>query len=129
VENRQVILDQAAGPPVSHGVVGHPEPAGREHRIAVTVLLERPGFADQPVDHMMVIDPMLASPSEPGQGVDLPGSVPDVEGLGPDVDIHLHANQSAGQRVGVAADVDRAPRIDPNLEPSGHLQPASRQRR
>jgi len=96
VEDRQVILDHAAGPPVFQGVVGHPEPAGREHRIAVAVLLERPGLADQPVDDVAIIDAMLASPSEPGQGVDLPGPVPDVEGLGPDVDVHLFADQSAG---------------------------------
>jgi len=127
VEDRQVVLDHAAGPPVLQGVVSHPEPTGREHRIAVAVLLERPGLADQPVDHVAVIDPMLASPPEPGQRVDLPGAVPDVEGLGPDVDIDLLADQSAGQRVGVAADVDRAPRIDPRLEPSGHLQSSSRQ--
>ncbi len=96
VEDRQVVLDHAAGPPVLQEVVGHPEPAGREHRIAVAVLLERPGLADQPVDDVAVIDAMLASPSEPGQGVDLPGPVPDVEGLGPDVDVHLFADQSAG---------------------------------
>ena len=47
--------------------------------------------------------------------------------LGPDVNINLFADQAAGQRVGVAADVDRAPGIDPGLEPSSHLQPASRQ--
>jgi len=129
LEDRQVILDRGAGPPVFQEVVGHPEPAGREHRIAVTVLFERPGFADQPVDNVAVIDPMLASPSEPGQRVDLPGPVPDVEGLGPDVNIDLFADQSAGQRVDVAADVDRAPRIDSGLEPSGHLQPSGRQRR
>jgi hypothetical protein len=127
VEQSQVVLDHAAGPLVFQGVIGHPEPAGREHRIAVTVLLERPGFADQPVDHVAVIDPMLASPSEPGQSVDLPGPVPDVEGFGSDVNIDLFADQSAGQRVGVAADMNRAPRIDPRLKPSGHLQPTGRQ--
>jgi hypothetical protein len=121
VEDRQVILDLAAGPPVLQEVVSHPESAGREHRIAVAVFLKRPGFADQPVDDVAIINPMSASPSEPGQGVDLPGPVPDVEGLGPDVDIDLFADQSAGQRVGVAADVDRAPRIDPRLEPSRQL--------
>jgi hypothetical protein len=128
-EDRQVILDHAAGPPVLQQVVGHPEPAGGEHRVAVAVLLERPGLAHQPVDDVAVLDAMLAPASEPGQGVQLPGPVPDVEGLGPDVDLHLLADQSAGQRVGVAADVDRAPGIDPGLEPPGHLQPASRQRR
>jgi hypothetical protein len=55
--------------------------------------------------------------------------VPDVEGFSSDVNIHLFADQTAGQRVGVAADVDRAPGIDPGLESPGHLQPASRQGR
>ena len=128
-EGRQVVLDHAAGPPVLQQVVGHSESAGREHRIAVTVLLERSRLADQPADDVAVLDAMLAPASEPRQGVQLPGPVPDVEGLGPDVDIHLFADQSAGQRVGVAADVDRAARIDPRLEPSGHLQPAGRQGR
>jgi hypothetical protein len=78
---------------------------------------------------MAVLDAMLTPAPEPRQGVQLPGPVPDVEGLGPDVDIDLFADQTAGQRIGVAADVDRAPRIDPRLEPPGHLQPASRQGR
>ncbi len=72
---------------------------------------------------------MLTPAPEPRQGVQLPGPVPDVEGLGPDVDIDLFADQTAGQRIRVAADVDRAPRIDPRLEPPGHLQPATRQGR
>jgi hypothetical protein len=127
VEDRQVVLDHAAGPPVLQQVVGHAEPAGGEHRVAVAVLLERPGLAHQPVDDVAVLDAMLASASESRQGVQLPGPVPDVERLGPDVDVHLFADQSAGQRVDVAADMDRAPGIDPGLEPSRHLQPASRQ--
>lgn len=126
-EDRQVVLDHAAGPPVLQQVVGHPEPAGGEHRVAVAVLLERTGLAYQPVDDVAILDAMLTPTSEPRQGVQLPGPVPDVEGLGPDVDIDLLADQSAGQRVGVAADMDRAPRIDPGLEPPGHLQPSGRQ--
>ena len=72
---------------------------------------------------------MLAPASESRQGVQLPGPVPDVERFGPHVNIDLFADQTARQRVGVAADVDRAPGIDPGLEPSRHLQPANRQRR
>jgi hypothetical protein len=128
-EDSQVVLDHADGPPVLQQVVSHPEPAGGKHRIAVAILLERPGLADQPVDDVAVLDAMLASASESRQGVQLSGPVPDVEGLGPDVNIHLFADQTAGQRVGVAADMDRAPGIDPGLEPASHLQPASRQRR
>jgi hypothetical protein len=72
---------------------------------------------------------MLAPASESRQGVQLPGPVPDLEGFGPDMNIDPLADQPAGQRVGVAADVDRAARIDPGLEPPGHLQPSGRQRR
>lgn len=129
VEDRQVVLDHAAGPLVLQHVVGHAEPAGREHRFAVAVLLERPGLADQPVDDVAVLDAMLASAPESRQRVQPPGPVPDVERFGPDVDVHVFADQAAGQRVGVAADVDRAPGIDPGLEPASHLQPASRQGR
>jgi hypothetical protein len=128
-EHRQVILDHAAGPLILQEVVGHPEPTGGEHRVAVAVLLERPGLAHQPVDDVAVLDAMLAPASQSRQGVNLSGPMPDVEGFGPDVNIHLFADQTAGQRVGVAADVDRAPGIDPGLESPGHLQPASRQGR
>jgi hypothetical protein len=126
-EDGQVVLDHTAGPLVFQEVVSHPEPTGGKHRIAVAVLLERPGLAHQPVDDVAVLDAMLASASESRQGVQLSGPVPDVESLGSDVNIHLFADQTAGQRIGVASDVDRAPRIDPRFEPAGHFQPASRQ--
>jgi len=129
MENRQVVLDHAAGPPVLQEVVGHPEPAGGEHRIAVAILLERARLFDQPVDDVAVLDAMLASASESRQGVQLPGPMPDVESFGPDVNIHLFADQTTRQRVRVAADMDRAPRIDSGLEPSRHLQATNRQRR
>jgi hypothetical protein len=64
-EDRQVILDRAAAPPVLQHVVGHPEPAGREHRVAVAVLLERSGLAHQPVDDVAVLDAMLPPAPEP----------------------------------------------------------------
>jgi hypothetical protein len=126
VKDRQVVLDHAAGPLVFQDVVRHSKSAGGEHRIAVAVLLERSRLADQPVDDMAVLDAMLTSAPESRQSVQLLGSVPDVESFGTHVNINLFADQSAGQRIGVAADVDRAPRIDSCLEPSGHLQPASR---
>ena len=72
---------------------------------------------------------MSAPASKSRQGVEFPGPVPDVEGFRPDVNIHLLADQTAGQRIRVAADMDRAPGIDPGLEPSGHLQPTTRQGR
>jgi len=58
-EDREVLLDRAAGPPVLQLVISHPEPTGREHRVAVAVLLERSGLAHQPVDDVAVLDAML----------------------------------------------------------------------
>jgi hypothetical protein len=97
VEDRQVILDHAAGPPVLQDVVSHPEPTGGEHRVAVAVLLERSRLAHQPVDDMAVLDAMLPSATKPRQGVDLAGAVPDLQGLDHDVNVHRLTDQSAGQ--------------------------------
>jgi hypothetical protein len=91
-KDRQVVLDHAAGPLVQEHVVGHSEPAGGEHRIAVAVLLERSRLADQPVDDVAVLDAMLASASKSRQGIQLLGSVPDVERFGTDVNINLFAD-------------------------------------
>jgi hypothetical protein len=63
------------------------------------------------------------------QSIQLSDPVPDLEDFGSDVNMHLFADQTAGQRVGVATDMDRAPGIDPGLEPASHLQPTSRRRR
>jgi len=128
-EDCQIFLDRAAGPPVLQHVVGHPESAGRKHCVAVAVLLERSRLAYQPVDDVAVLDAMFLAAPESRQGVDLAGAVPDLQCFGHDVNIHQLADQTAGQRVDIAADVDRAPRIDACLDPSGHLQPARRQRR
>jgi hypothetical protein len=127
VEDRQVLFDRAAGPLVPQDVVGHPEPAGGEHRVAVAVLLERPRLAYQPVDDVAVLDAMLPSAAEPGQPVHPAGAMPDLEEFGSDVNLHHLTDQTARQRVDVAAEMDRAPRVHPRLDPPGHLQPACRQ--
>jgi hypothetical protein len=128
VEDLQVILDRAAGPAVLQDVVGHPEPAGRKHRVAVAVLLERPRLAHQPVDDVAVLDAVFAPAAEPRQALDPAGAEPDLQRFGPDVDVHPFADEPARHGIRVAADVDRAPRVDPRLDPAGHLQPPRRQR-
>jgi hypothetical protein len=96
-EDLQVILDRAAGPALLQHVVGDPEPAGREHRVAVAVLLERSGLAHQPVDDVAVLDAILPPATKPRQGVDPAGAVPDLQGLDHDVNVHRLTDQSAGQ--------------------------------
>jgi hypothetical protein len=127
VEDRQVILDRVTAPAVLQDVVGHPEPTGGEHRVAVAVFLERAGLAHEPVDHVAILDAVLAPAPEPRQALDPLGAKPDLEGFGSDVNIDTFADQTTRQRIRVAADVDRAPRIDPCLDPAGHLQPPRRQ--
>ncbi len=129
VQDGQIFLDRAAGPPVLQHVEGDPESAGRKHRVAVAVLLERSRLAYQPVDDVAVLDAVFLAATQPRQGVDLACAVPHFQCFGHDVNIHQLADQTAGQRICVAADVDRAPRINTCFDPSGHLQPPRRQRR
>jgi hypothetical protein len=50
-----------------------------------------------------VLDAMLAPTPESRQGVQLPGPVPDVEGLGPDVDIVLPESTRALSRRAISS--------------------------
>jgi len=128
-EDLQVLPGRPAGAVPLQGVVGHPEPAGGEHRVAVAVLLERPRLAHQPVDHVAVLDLVLAPAPQPRQLVHPTGPVPDLHSFGPDVDLDPLTDQPARHRVDVPADVDRAPRVDPDRDSPAHLQPPQRQRR
>jgi hypothetical protein len=127
LENPEIFLDRATGPLGLQEVVSHAESAGGEHRIAVAIALEGTGLTDQPVDDVAILDAVLASTSQPRQAVDLAGTVPDVEMVNPDVNIHLFSDQTTGQRVDVAADVDRAAGIDLRRDPPRHLQASSGQ--
>jgi len=126
-ENLQVFLDRAAGMARFQDVIGHAKPAGGKHRVAMAIALERARLAYQPVDHVAVIDPILAPAAKPWQAVDLARAVPDVEMIDADVHIDLFADQAAGQRVDVAADVDRATGIDFRRDSPRHLHASSRQ--
>jgi len=128
-EDLQVLLDRPGGAVPLQSVVRHPKPAGGEQGIAVAILLERPRLAHQPVDHVAVLDPMLAPAPKPRQLIHPTGPVPDLQAFGPDVDLDPLADQPAGYRVGIPADVDRAPRVDPDGDPPAHLQPPPRERR
>jgi len=128
-EDLQVLLARPRGAVLSQDVVRHPEPAGGEHRVAVAVLLERPGLAHQPVDHVAVRDFVFAPAPKPWQHVHPTGPVPDLQLFGPNVDLDPLADQPARHRVDIPTDVDRAPRVHTGGDPTVHLQPPQRQRR
>jgi hypothetical protein len=126
-EDLQVLPARPCGAVSLQGVVGHPEPARGEHGVAVAVLLERPRLAHQPVDHVAVVDLLLAPAPKPRQFVHPTGPVPDLQSFGPDMDLDPLADQPARYRVDGPADVDRAAGVDSDRDPPAHLQPPQRQ--
>jgi hypothetical protein len=109
-------------------VVGQAEAAGGEQVGPVAVVGERPRLADQPVDHVPVLHPVLAPAPQPRQRLHQPLGVPHLDPLGVHPRLDPLADQPAGHRVGVALDVDRAARVHPHRPPLARLQTPGRQR-
>ena len=66
----QVLLRRPLRRRLAQRVVGHAEPARREQLLAVAVVRERPRLAHQPVDHVPVVDAVLAPATQPRQSLD-----------------------------------------------------------
>ncbi len=109
-------------------VVGQPEAARREQVVAVAVVGEGARLAHQPVDDVPVFDAMLAAAAQPRQAFHLLLGVPHVEVVGVNADLDPFADQTAGHRVGVAADVDRAAAIHTDSHALAGVEPLRRQR-
>jgi len=109
-------------------VVRQPEDARGEQLLAVAVLGERPRLAHQPVDDVPVVDALLVPAAQPRQHLDPLLAVPDLQVLDEQPHLDRLADQPAGHRVAVAADVDQAALIDLRPQPLARLQPPRRQR-
>jgi hypothetical protein len=88
VQNLQVFSGR---PPrtqaLAQGVVGEAKAAGGEQLVAVHVVGQGAGLAEQRVDHVPVVDVALAAPAEPRQALDLLPAQPDLQALG--IEPHL----------------------------------------
>jgi hypothetical protein len=73
-------------------------------------------------------NPVLAPPTQPWQPLDQALSVPDLDVVGVEAGLHPLPDQPAGHRVGVAADVDGAPGIHPDLDALAGVEALPRQR-
>ncbi len=109
-------------------VVGQPEPARREQIAPVAVVGERPRLADQPVDHVPVLDAVLPPPPQPGQLLHPLLGVPHLQPLGKKPHLHPLADQPARHRVDVPRHPQDTAPLDPHPQPLARLQPAGRQR-
>lgn len=101
---------------VAEPIVGHAKMAGRKQVLVIPVVLERTGLAYQRVDHMTVVDCMLAAARQAWHLFNDRSFVPDLDRIRVDHDVHLVADQSAVNRVRVAFDLNRAARA--NLDPA-----------
>ena len=101
---------------IAQRVVGDPKMAGREHVFAVLVVLERTRLTNQRVDHVAVVDRESADPDQPRHPLNREPVMRHVDPFGRDPDVDLLTDQTTGNRVGIAADLDRAAGADPNAE-------------
>jgi len=128
VQDPQVLLDRTLGVLLDQPVVGQAEAAGGEQLLAVAVAGERPGLAHQPVDDVPVGDAVLAPPTQTRQALDLTLGVPDLDVVGEQAGLDPFPDQTAGHRVGVAADMDGAAAIHTHLEALAGVQALAGQR-
>jgi len=110
------------------GVVGHAEVARREQLLTVTIAGKGARLTHQPVDDVPVVDAMLVTSAQARQTLDQLLGVPHLQVLDEQAHLDLLADQPAGHRVAVAADVDQAALIDLRPQPLARLQPPRRQR-
>ena len=101
-------------------VVGQPETRRREEVVAVSVVRERPRFADQRVDDVTVVHRVLVPADQTRQRVGELVREPDFDAVGVEPGLHPFADQPAVDRIVAAVDVDQAPGIDA----AAHLEPA-----
>jgi hypothetical protein len=113
LEDLQVLADALAGTVIAAKfIVGDTKVAGRKHLLPILVVLERTGLADQRIDHVTVIDRVLAAARQPGHPLDFASRVPDLDDVGVDHHVDPLANQPAGNRIGVTLHLDRAATAD-----------------
>jgi hypothetical protein len=95
-------------------IVGHAEVATRKHVFTVLVVLERARLADQRIDHVTVIDRVLAMAGQTWHPLDFGARVEDVDEVGVDHHVHPVPDQPTGHRIRVAFDLNRTAAADRN---------------
>jgi hypothetical protein len=109
-------------------VISHAEAAAREQRLPVTVVGQGPRLPHQSVDHVPIVDVLLAPPPQAWQRLNQLLAVPHFQV----VQVHAHldpfADQPAVHRIDVVLHVNQAAARHGHIQPLAHLQPPRRQR-
>ena len=94
----------------------------------VAVVHKRPRLAHQPVDHVTIIDPVLAAATQTRHPLHTLLRVPHLDLLGADPRLHPLTDQTARHRVDVALDMNRAAPVHTHRPPLARFQTPRRQR-
>lgn len=109
-------------------IVGHAEVARGKQVLVVLVVLERAWLADQRVDHVAVVDRVLAAAGEARHPLHLNVPEPHLDVVGVNHDVHLVTDQSAGNRIRVPLHLDRAAGVNFNaMDPLSVIELVRRQ--
>ena len=113
---------------VPQPVVSHPKAAVGEQILAITVVLKGAWLTHQLVDDVPIVDRVLVASHQPRQGVDQGSRVPDLQAVGMQQGFDFPADQTAVDRIGVAVNVDQAPRVHACRNSQATILPLRRQR-
>jgi hypothetical protein len=94
----------------------------------VAVVHERSRLADQPVDHVPVFDPVLASTTQTRQPLHTLPGVPHLDLLHADPRLHPLPDQAARHRIHVVLHMNRAATVHTHRPPLARFQTPARQR-
>lgn len=89
-------------------IVGHAKMTAGKQVGMIFIHCHGPWLAHQRVNHMPVVDGVLAVSQEPRHGLNLVCSEPNFDFISVNHHVHPHADQPTGNRVGVALDLNRA---------------------
>jgi hypothetical protein len=127
-EQLQVLPVRTRRHPRPQYVVGDAERRRREQVIPVSVRRERARLADQPVDHVAVVDVVLSATTQAWHPLHHLLRVPHLHVLGVDSHLDPFTDQPARHRVHVPAHADRAARIHRRPDAAHRLESTRRQR-
>jgi hypothetical protein len=115
LQNLQVLADALTRTVIAaEPIVGDAEVARREHVLSILVVLECTRLAHQRIDHVPVIDRVLAAARQPGHPLDFAPPVPDLDRVRVDHHVDPVPHQPAGNRIRVPLDLDRTATADPD---------------
>jgi hypothetical protein len=109
-------------------VVGSPIRHARVQIFAVHVPRKRPRLTHQPIDHVSIVDPVLALATQPLHRLHPLARIPHLDLVGADACFHALSPETRWHRVRILLYLDRAPLAHTHPLPLQRLQPLRRQR-